>query len=220
MDGLDRKSRPHGASRLIVRLKGAAWETMREVNRAERQKLCGEDGVKLLLTYLDTSVLDLPIPEAGRWLKTFLFGQKRLAGGSMQVYVGKNRAERMKLEYLIQKAEKRDQHKIVLRATGAEVLGDTRKGDWLPANMKPACGTETIEAAHDRTVKVVQGQRTVDESMGGADEQFVQQPALAVCHRYGWVPLRLLQGAQGWQCAPTEGDGGSRTARGTRRSDL
>ena len=44
---------------------------MKEVNREERQKLCGEDGVELLLGYLTTRVLDLPIPEAGtpeaRW---------------------------------------------------------------------------------------------------------------------------------------------------------
>ena len=65
VDGLDRKARPHGASRLIARLQGAAWETMREVDRAERQKLCGDNGVELILKYLEESVLDLPIPEAG-----------------------------------------------------------------------------------------------------------------------------------------------------------
>ena len=47
VDGLDWKSRPFGASRLIARLQGAAWETMKEVSRAERQKLCGENGVEL-----------------------------------------------------------------------------------------------------------------------------------------------------------------------------
>ena len=53
VDGLDRKSRPVGAQRLIARLTGAAWETMREVNRAERQKLSGDGGVEMLLRYLE-----------------------------------------------------------------------------------------------------------------------------------------------------------------------
>ena len=89
VDGLDQHSRPFGAQRLIARLTGAAWETMREVNRAERQKLSGDHGVELLLRYLEESVLDLPIPEAGRRLKTFLFGQKRVVGESMKVYASK-----------------------------------------------------------------------------------------------------------------------------------
>eukprot|EP00974_Lingulodinium_polyedra_P048754 4682638-Lingulodinium_polyedra.AAC.1 len=142
VDGLDHRNRPYGASRLIANLRGAAWETMREVSREERKKLRGDDGVELLLRYLEESVLDLPIPEAGKRLKNFLFGQKRLPGESMKIYASKNRTALMKLEEAIQKVEKRDRPKIVLET------GDDHHPEHEPARPN-ARGDGTPEVMSD-----------------------------------------------------------------------
>eukprot|EP00969_Alexandrium_andersonii_P134622 5956338-Alexandrium_andersonii.AAC.1 len=89
-------------------------------------------------------MLDLPIPEAGKRLKHFLFGKKRLPGESMKIYASKHRTTLMKLEEAIQTVEKRDRQKILLEVPAPAGSEPARHAGSEPARSQ-AGGTEAPE---------------------------------------------------------------------------
>lgn len=62
--------RDFAASRLAQRLTGQAWKALESLNRSEREKFSGRDGLQKYLKFLEDTIMDLPIPElANRFME-------------------------------------------------------------------------------------------------------------------------------------------------------
>lgn len=151
-------------------LTGTAWEAFKEVDAIQRQKLKGTDGVQLLLSFLEKTILDLPIPEGGRLLKDYLFGTKRTSGESMKVYSSRHRTVLARLETTIRKIEKRDTS-IVLQPR-IPVRPWTRPGGTIETEGGLGQAAELpAQAAELPAEGVPNGVTTPLEGLGGGEEE-------------------------------------------------
>ena len=63
-----------------------AWKALEEISDEGMDLIGTVGGEKILLKFLEESLLDLPIPEASKYMKEYLFALRRRTGESMKAY--------------------------------------------------------------------------------------------------------------------------------------
>ena len=141
-EGLTSRERDTAGTRLAAALTGDAAQALKEIDKEERWKLKTEQGVALLLDYLEDSILDTPVPEAGRRLRSYLVQLRRNPGESMKVYASRHRTVLRELTQVLEKVEKADYQAIALNPQNDD---EVRSVSIPPAEQEDHA-SETAEA--------------------------------------------------------------------------
>ena len=84
-----------------------AWKALEEISDEGMDLIGTVGGEKILLKFLEESLLDLPIPEASKYMKEYLFALRRRTGESMKAYAQRSRVLADKLEKAFTKIEEK-----------------------------------------------------------------------------------------------------------------
>ena len=84
--GLSEKDIATAGPRIAANLSGDAWKALKEITEDGQALLRRPGGEKILLKFLEESLVDAELPEAGRLMKEYLFSLRRRLGESMKVY--------------------------------------------------------------------------------------------------------------------------------------
>ena len=100
--------------KLAAALAADAWKALEEVSDEGIDMVSALGCEDVLLRLLEESLLDLPIPEASKFMREYLFHFKRKLGESMKVYAQRSRVLSDKLGKAFTKVEARKRTKLVL----------------------------------------------------------------------------------------------------------
>ena len=137
VSGLSWKEKETAGPRIAAVLTGDAWKALEEINDEGRELIQQAGGDQVLVDFLEETLLDLPIPEASKYMKEYLFTIKRKNSESMKAYAQRSRIAADKLERAFQKVEKKrqtDVHTLRPRITPPE---NDEVTSWSSARRGP-----------------------------------------------------------------------------------
>ncbi|CAK0843897.1 unnamed protein product [Prorocentrum cordatum] len=135
--GLPHRDKQVAGARLAAALTGEAWKALEEVSDEGRELLEKTGGHKILLEFLDETLMDEPIPpEAAKYLKEYLFTLRRRNNEGMKAYAQRSRIVADKLDQSFRRIDEKD--------TTTEIK--------LAKKMRPEEKTEsvTLESTRER----------------------------------------------------------------------
>ena len=104
-NSLPEKDLDTAGPRIAAQLTGDAWRALEEITEDGQALLRRRGGERILLKFLEETLVDAALPEAGRLMKEYLFSLRRRAAESMKVYCQRARVLAEKLDKSFRRVE-------------------------------------------------------------------------------------------------------------------
>ena len=97
--GTKKSERSLQTARIAGALTGKAWKILDDLPDDRKEEIVEQaEGCEKLLEFLKESLMDSAVPEAGRWVREYLYKFKRTKGESMKLYTARHQTLLGKLE--------------------------------------------------------------------------------------------------------------------------
>ena len=112
--GLKNNDRKQTVARIVQRLTGVPWRTIKDLSKDDHDRLC-QSGVKALLTFLRGQLVEDGVPEIGKRFGEYLGKFQRKPGQGMRAFVQHHKHLQNRVEEAIRKAEKQGKNQADYR---------------------------------------------------------------------------------------------------------
>ena len=103
--GTKKAERPLVTARIAGSLTGSAWRVLEDLPEEKKEELVMSGSPESLLAFLKESLMDSAIPEAGKYVREYLYKFRRNRGESMKLYVQRHRTLMSRLEKAMKMVE-------------------------------------------------------------------------------------------------------------------
>ena len=104
--GTKKSERSLVTARIAGSLTGKAWQILEYLPEERKEEIVAAESADALLEFLKESLMDSAVPEAGKWVREYLYKLRRNKGESMKLFTQRHSAPLNRLEKAMKMVEK------------------------------------------------------------------------------------------------------------------